>query len=79
MRDVEFVSELFLLTMHGVLDGAPQLLDQFYANTPKRFQMKKNTAPGSKRPLVGSTRFRRRARHAVAKYERPLCVVGRRG
>jgi Protein of unknown function DUF262 len=32
MRDVEFVSELFLLTMHGVLDGASQLLDQFYAD-----------------------------------------------
>jgi hypothetical protein len=31
MRDVEFVSEVFLLTMHGVLDGASQLIDQFYA------------------------------------------------
>lgn len=32
MRDVEFVSELFLLTMHGVLDGAAEVLDQFYAD-----------------------------------------------
>lgn len=31
MRDVEFVSELFLLTMHGVIDGAAGLLDAYYA------------------------------------------------
>jgi hypothetical protein len=31
MRDVEFVSELFLLTMHGVLDGAAHVLDEYYA------------------------------------------------
>lgn len=31
MRDVEFVSELFLLTMHGVQDGKPSILDEFYA------------------------------------------------
>jgi len=31
MRDVEFVSELFLLTMHGVLDGASDVLDGYYA------------------------------------------------
>jgi hypothetical protein len=32
MRDVEFVSELFLLTMHGVLDGSAHVLDEHYAN-----------------------------------------------
>jgi hypothetical protein len=31
MRDVEFVSELFLLTMHGPIDGASRLLDSYYA------------------------------------------------
>jgi Protein of unknown function DUF262 len=31
MRDVEFVSELFLLTMHGVLDGKSEILDAYYA------------------------------------------------
>lgn len=31
MRDVEFVSELFLLTMHGVQDGKPSILDTYYA------------------------------------------------
>ncbi len=31
MRDVEFVSELFLLTMHGVLDGAADVIDNYYA------------------------------------------------
>lgn len=31
MRDVEFVSELFLLTMHGVLDGTAHVLDEYYA------------------------------------------------
>ena len=31
MRDVEFVSELFLLTMNGVIDGAPRVLDSYYA------------------------------------------------
>lgn len=32
MRDVELVSELFLLTMHGVLDGAPTVIDSYYAS-----------------------------------------------
>ena len=31
MRDVEFLAELFLLTMHGVLDGSGDLLDDFFA------------------------------------------------
>lgn len=31
MRDVEFVSELFLLTMHGVLDGNRSVIDEYYA------------------------------------------------
>ncbi|MBW8060002.1 MAG: DUF262 domain-containing protein [Solirubrobacterales bacterium] len=31
MRDVEFVSELFLLTMHGVLEGKAEIIDNFYA------------------------------------------------
>jgi hypothetical protein len=31
MRDVEFVSELFLLTMHGIQDGGADLLDDYYA------------------------------------------------
>jgi hypothetical protein len=31
MRDVEFVSELFLLTMHGVLDGKAEIIDKYYA------------------------------------------------
>jgi Protein of unknown function DUF262 len=30
MRDIEFVSELFLLTMHGVLDGKSSILDDYY-------------------------------------------------
>jgi hypothetical protein len=32
MRDVEFVSELFLLTMHGVLDGKAEIIDRHYAD-----------------------------------------------
>jgi hypothetical protein len=32
MRDVEFVSEIFLLTMHGVLDGDAEVLDQYFAD-----------------------------------------------
>ncbi|WP_341952938.1 DUF262 domain-containing protein [Salinibacterium sp. TMP30] len=32
MLDVEYVSEIYLLTMHGVLDGSPNLLDQFYSD-----------------------------------------------
>lgn len=32
MRDIEFVSELFLLTMHGVDDGKREILDQYYAD-----------------------------------------------
>ncbi|MEA2361291.1 MAG: hypothetical protein QOD71_436 [Thermoleophilaceae bacterium] len=31
MRDVEFVAELFLLTMHGVLEGSADLLDDYFA------------------------------------------------
>jgi hypothetical protein len=31
MRDVELVSELFLLTMHGILDGNRELIDSYYA------------------------------------------------
>lgn len=31
MRDVEFVSEIFLLTVYGVLDGSPRILDDYYA------------------------------------------------
>ncbi len=31
MRDVEFVSELFVLTMHGPQDGASDVLDVYYA------------------------------------------------
>jgi hypothetical protein len=31
MRDVELVSELFLLTMHGILDGKPEIIDGYYA------------------------------------------------
>jgi len=30
-RDVEYVSEIFLLTMHGVQDSNPRLLDEYYA------------------------------------------------
>ncbi len=32
MADVEFVSELYLLTMHGVQDGNDEVLDQAYAD-----------------------------------------------
>ena len=32
MRDIEFVSELFLLTMYGVIDGKREVLDQYYAD-----------------------------------------------
>lgn len=32
MRDIEFVSEIFLLTMHGVLDGKRDILDRYYAS-----------------------------------------------
>ncbi|MBP2644158.1 MAG: hypothetical protein H6Q67_2045 [Firmicutes bacterium] len=31
MKDIEFVSEIFLLTMHGILDGKAQILDKYYA------------------------------------------------
>lgn len=31
MRDVEYVSEIYILTALGVQDGAPRLLDEFYA------------------------------------------------
>ena len=31
MRDVEYVSEIFLLTMHGIRDGSQDLLDDYYA------------------------------------------------
>lgn len=31
MRDVEFVSEIFLLTVHGVQDGHYRILDDYYA------------------------------------------------
>jgi hypothetical protein len=31
MRDVEFVSEIFLLTVYGVLDGSYRILDGYYA------------------------------------------------
>jgi hypothetical protein len=31
MRDVEYVSELFLLTMHGIADGNQDVLDDYYA------------------------------------------------
>lgn len=31
MLDVEYVSEIYLLTMHGILDGSPALLDKYYA------------------------------------------------
>lgn len=31
MRDIEFISELFLLTMHGPIEGAPRVLDGYYA------------------------------------------------
>lgn len=31
MLDVEYVSELYLLTMHGIQDGSPNALDEFYA------------------------------------------------
>jgi len=31
MLDVEYVSEIYLLTMHGVLDGSPSILDGYYA------------------------------------------------
>ena len=31
MRDVEFVSEIFLLTVHGVQDGHYRVLDDYYA------------------------------------------------
>lgn len=32
MADVEFISEIFLLTMHGVLDGSDTTLDNYYAD-----------------------------------------------
>jgi Protein of unknown function DUF262 len=31
MLDVEYVSEIYLLTMHGIQDGSPNSLDKFYA------------------------------------------------
>jgi len=31
MADVAFISEIFLLTMHGVLDGSDSVLDDYYA------------------------------------------------
>lgn len=31
MLDVEYVSEIYLLTMHGILDGSPSVLDGYYA------------------------------------------------
>ncbi|MBG6217012.1 hypothetical protein IWX75_001466 [Arthrobacter sp. CAN_A6] len=32
MLDVEYVSEIYLLTMHGILDGSPNLLDDYYSS-----------------------------------------------
>jgi hypothetical protein len=32
MLDVEYVSEIYLLTMHGVRDGSPAVLDAYYAD-----------------------------------------------
>lgn len=32
MLDVEYVSEIYLLTMHGILDGSPSILDRHYAD-----------------------------------------------
>lgn len=31
MKDVEFVSEIFLLIMHGIIDGKAEVLDYYYA------------------------------------------------
>jgi hypothetical protein len=31
MADVEFISEIFLLTMHGIQDGSDALLDEYYS------------------------------------------------
>jgi hypothetical protein len=31
MLDVEYVSEIYLLTMHGIIDGSPSILDSYYA------------------------------------------------
>ncbi len=31
MRDIEFISEIFLLTMHGILEGKAEVLDKYYA------------------------------------------------
>lgn len=31
MQDVEFVSEIYLLSMHGIVDGSDNLLDDYYA------------------------------------------------
>lgn len=31
MLDVEYVSEIYLLTMHGITDGTPSALDEYYA------------------------------------------------
>lgn len=31
MLDVEYVSDIYLLTMHGVADGSPSVLDEYYA------------------------------------------------
>lgn len=31
MLDVEYVSEIYLLTIHGILDGSPSVLDGYYA------------------------------------------------
>lgn len=31
MLDVEYVSEIYLLTMHGIIDGNPAVLDGYYA------------------------------------------------
>ena len=32
MLDVEYVSEIYLLTDDGVLDGSPAVLDEYYAD-----------------------------------------------
>lgn len=43
MLDVEYVSEIYLLTMHGVLDGNPSVLDEYYSEYDEEIPSQEDT------------------------------------
>lgn len=68
MADVEFISEIFLLTMHGILDGSDSIIDDFYAKYDeeipnvdeyrKRYETCKQLLHGFGVDIIKDTRFR---------------------